>query len=790
MPITALPGSQSALGAAANKSAYALASEAELGAGSLVQGVVSGSVVRVWRIVDAWIADATGIYCTRNLEWVSGTVAFNSATAGNSVRIVRATDANRGFESSGSVPNFTINVALNERGLSPALGLRIDAPAALPAGNVLAAPVMSAATNITATGGRLNFTDPNSNETGVRVFRRLTSGGANILEGTAAANALIFDVTGQSSSTTGFYVVQAFNAQAESGFSNEISFTTLAGAGGGALTAQDAARLLNQATFGATRAGVTQATTLGLNDWLLAEFAKPVSQMRGLNFDGPDTTLPPTVDGPFGWPAHRDSLPLGIQRDNYDTYFRDIRACLNDFYSLAISGPDQLRLKTSWGLMQWLATTARPAIEGERYAIANHVQLFFNTCFTNYREVLRQFVLSPITGTYVDGLNNDPVNPNENVGREFLQLYTVGSYLLNLDGTYQSGAPLPTYTQGQLRNYAFALTGWTYPAGGVNKYAVTGLPVADAQGRRVEYYKGLMAENTLFADNQERALLSGFTAAAGATPSARLNSVLDSVMAHPNIGPFVAKSLIQVLVLSNPSPAYVARVATAFNNGTYTNAGVTFGGGVKGDMKALIAAILCDTEARGSAAAKGNTYGKLREPVQHFTNCIRVFGGTTYSDGYWLDNYAAPMGQRALIPPSVFNFYPPLNPVPEAGGINGPEFKIASMNSILTRQNFVNYLLFNLPGSTNGEPPLITGAQADGITGAKLDFSGWLGFTNAQVVEELCELLAPEEFSAGDKTTIVNMIATIPGGTDADKIQRIKNAAFLVKTSPQCEVQK
>jgi hypothetical protein len=133
MPIAALSGSQSALGAAANKSAYALASEAELGAGSLVQGVVSGSVVRVWRIVDAWIADATGIYCTRNLEWVSGTVAFNSATAGNSVRIVRAADATRGFESLDD--GFTINVALNERGLSPVTGFRIDAPAALPTGS-------------------------------------------------------------------------------------------------------------------------------------------------------------------------------------------------------------------------------------------------------------------------------------------------------------------------------------------------------------------------------------------------------------------------------------------------------------------------------------------------------------------------------------------------------------------------------------------------------------------------------------------------------------------------------
>jgi len=311
--------------------------------------------------------------------------------------------------------------------------------------------------------------------------------------------------------------------------------------------------------------------------------------------------------------------------------------------------------------------------------------------------------LTPAMGNFLNMVNNDAPPPgehaNENYAREIMQLFCLGLNQLNPDGTPvldAGGNPIPTYTQADVMDLGRAFTGWTFPV----------MPGKSAQNHNPEYYGGPMVAVEGLHDTGAKTIL-GQSIPAGQTAEQDLASALGIIFNHANVGPFVAKQMIEHLVTSNPSPAYVQRVATAFNTGTFNG----YGSGKRGDMQAMIAAILLDAEARrGDNPATVNVAdGKLREPVVMIASLARAFHAKT--DGGGLMQAGLDMSQPVFEPATVFNFFPPVNPI--AGTtLNGPEFAIFDTNTSLARMNFINDLVYGeIGGNTvlNFSPVITAG---------------------------------------------------------------------------------
>ncbi len=303
-------------------------------------------------------------------------------------------------------------------------------------------------------------------------------------------------------------------------------------------------------------------------------------------------------------------------------------------------------------------------------------------------------------------VNNDAPPPgehaNENYAREIMQLFTLGLNQLNPDGTPVldgNGNPVPTYTQNDVMDLGRAFTGWTYPV----------TPGKSSQNHNPQYYGGSMIAVESLHDFGPKTIL-GQSIPAGQSAEQDLASALGIIFNHPNVGPFVAKQMIEHLVTSNPSPAYVQRVATAFSTGTFNS----YGSGKRGDMQAMVAAILLDPEARrgDNPATVVVTDGKLREPVVLIASIARAFHAKTDAGG--LSNWSANMSQDIFNPSTVFNFFPPVNPI--AGtSLNGPEFAIFDTNTSLARMNFINAAVYQALGqfTTLDFSPVITAGTTD-----------------------------------------------------------------------------
>ncbi|MFN3295858.1 DUF1800 family protein [Caldimonas sp.] len=519
-------------------------------------------------------------------------------------------------------------------------------------------------------------------------------------------------------------------------------------------TQRDAVRLADQASFGPTESLVATIRAQGPAKWIAEQMNQPVSRYTS---GGTGAVHQHTGTGNFcdgrGTTCWRDwwsSTPL-----------------LWDFYRNAVNNPDQLRQRVALALQQILVVS-NLEVEGT-YGLRNYHNMLLEQSFGNYREVLRKVSLSPVMGDYLNNANNDRAAPNENFARELLQLFSIGTCELNPNGTLKGGRCLPTYDNDTVRAYAYALTGWTYPPGGA---AAGG---CWPQGLNCRYYGGDMVPVAAYHDSSARTLLSGVSLPAGHTAPQALEAVLDSLMNHPNIGPFIGKQLIQHLVTSNPSPAYVQRVATAFNTGRFDS----FGTGQRGDMRATVAAILLDPEAR--TPQPGTTFGRLREPVQLFTGMLRALNGRTDGEalGWW---WGEQLRQHLFRPPSVFNFYPPDYPV--AGtALVGPAFGIHNANTALQRINFVNYLLF-----WGGSPP---SADVPNAVGTSVDLRGFMADADvaANLVDRLSMLVLGETLPATARTQVIDAVeAFAPVNNDTVRLNRVRQAAYLIFASPQYQV--
>ncbi|MCU7373802.1 DUF1800 domain-containing protein [Paucibacter sp. O1-1] len=340
-------------------------------------------------------------------------------------------------------------------------------------------------------------------------------------------------------------------------------------------------------------------------------------------------------------------------------------------YLHRLSGaPDQLRQRVAHALGQLLVISMNKNIYPDE--IVPHLRTLSRHAFGNYRTLLGEVATSSQMGKYLDLANSTRPSgmrgANENFARELLQLFTIGLLRLNPDGSVQldgAGRPIPAYDQGTIQQVALALTGWTYIGSGNSNW---------------ENFAGPLVVRDMHHDLRAKSFL-GCQLPAGQGAQADMEATLDCAFNHPNTPPFVATRLIRSLVKSNPSPAYVRRVAAAFENN---------GSGRRGDLRAVVRALLTDTEARQDAPASGG--GRLREPLLHLTTLLRALGGGI-APGNQLSWELGRMSQAPLTPPSVFGHYSPLFRLPADPSLHAPEFQIYTPTEAVLRGNLFWRLL-------------------------------------------------------------------------------------------------
>ncbi|MCE2573754.1 DUF1800 domain-containing protein [Motilimonas eburnea] len=413
------------------------------------------------------------------------------------------------------------------------------------------------------------------------------------------------------------------------------------------MTQAQASRLLHQATFGPTGAEIDAATNLSAHAWLEQQFS-----------------LSPTY--------HLPLLKLSPDKEQA-TYINRI----DTWWHASLRAPDQLRQRVAFALSQiFVVSDTGNNLRSQPEAMLNYYDLLLKHSFGNYRDLLQDVTLSPVMGTYLSHLGNEKANvelnirPDENYAREVMQLFTIGLEELNLDGTPKrtaQGNTIATYDQTQIEGFARIFTGWTF---------------ADSTKwtRPNKDYLKLMQVWPEYHSELEKVLLNGTVVAANEGPENALKLALDNLFEHDNVGPFISKQLIQRLTTSNPSADYVARVAQVFNDN---------GSGIRGDLKAVIYAILMDPQARDLSQAPAH-FGKLKEPLLQTAQLWRELNAYSQS-GYFITwGLDETHGQVPLGSPSVFNFYrPDYQPLTLAGTeLVAPEAQIANSATSIGLLNY------------------------------------------------------------------------------------------------------
>ncbi|MCW5959232.1 MAG: DUF1800 domain-containing protein [Pyrinomonadaceae bacterium] len=531
----------------------------------------------------------------------------------------------------------------------------------------------------------------------------------------------------------------------------------------------DRIRFLEQATFGPTAALDHRLRRIGLRVWLAEQFDMPY----------------PSVENPY------PDLPLRSNDTNNATLgcgmfasgSTERRICLRDYYSQylvqswffkeAFYGDAQLRHRVAWALGQlWVVSGVDT--QQASHVVAYH-QILSRHAFGNYRDLMKDVTLNPAMGNYLDMARSTRTNPNENFAREILQLFSVGLFMMNQDGTLQldqNNNPIPTYNQTTVNNFTKVFTGWSFCNTGTN-------PLCPSAVAGTVNYKDPLLLNQANHDVTAKTLLS-YPNAVNPTIAANLNGnteidlALDNIFYHPNVGPFVSRNLIQHLVTSDPTPAYVGRIAAVFNNN---------GLGVRGDLKAVVKAILLDPEARGDVKTDPH-YGKLREPVLFTTNFLRHFNVgsanlTMQSDGV-VSTLPNAMGQNPFYSPTVFNYYTPDYVIPGTG-LNGPEFGLMTTGTAIARANVANTMTFSRL-NTSADAPAGTSINLAEMTALVQSDP-----TGNQLLDVLNTRMLHGTMSQSMRNTILTSIAAVSAATPQARAQQ---AIYLIVTSSQYQVQR
>jgi len=519
--------------------------------------------------------------------------------------------------------------------------------------------------------------------------------------------------------------------------------------------ATDAARLLDQATFGVTPSDAASVQSTGIDSYISAQLALPATQYTGYSYS--PHAVPPDCRNDGSNPPDASSL---CARDQYSAF-----QVQRDFFKHALTNPDQLRQRVAFALSQIMVVSSIKV--NEAYGLANFQNILLSDALGNYRTLLEDVTLSPTMGHYLDMANSDATNPangavpNQNYAREVLQLFSIGLVELNQDGSQQldaTGAPIPTFAAPTIAGFAALFTGWTYaPRPGVSSKWTN---LINFDGRLVSFSSHHQAGTKL--------LLNGYTVPAGQTPEQDLANGLDNMFNHPNVGPFIGKQLIQHLVTSNPSPGYVSRIAAVFADN---------GKGVRGDLGAVVRAILEDDEARD--AAPPTIFGHLREPALFITAALRGLGGQ--SDGVLLRSASSAMGQSIFSAQTVINFYPPSYQI-QGTQTSAPEFGIQNAATALARSNFINTLVLQ-----GGAAPSST---VTGSTGTRIDPSAFAdGGNNAAMIVRLSQALMHGSLSS-DASAIILSAANAASANSGDPVAPVRAAAYLILTSGEYQVER
>lgn len=554
-----------------------------------------------------------------------------------------------------------------------------------------------------------------------------------------------------------------------------------------------AARFLTQATFGPTLPEIDRLYRIGYNAWLTEQFAAPASLQL------------PFLDQLIA------ATPAGQSIEVWQDKRQEI------WWRNSLSGSDQLRQRMAFALSQILVISDQSgALEGNPTAIAHFYDGLASGAFGNYRALLENVTLHPAMGQYLSMFKNrktdaaQNIRPDENYAREIMQLFSIGLIQLNANGTPVDGNPgqagvqtVPSYDQTVIAGFAKVFTGWSYstclpPVAAEDspnfnwwhwEYCPSGPDNQDwrsHQGWRTPMKP--WGEGTAFGDiyhesagtkqllNYPGVALANGVLPSGGTARSNLTAALNNVFNHPNVGPFLARLLIQRFTTSNPSPAYVGRVAAAFNNN---------GSNVRGDLRTVVRAILMDPEARSPAPTNG---GKLREPLLRITQLWRALDARSNDNRIregWPESYGAQAAQRS---PTVFNFFLPRYQLPgeiATLGLYSPEFQITT-DTYITRLS--NELGGKIYWSWWGNPDLGTWDPMQ----VNLNRDTALATQPAELIERYNLLFLSGRMSSTMRNLLVAHISDINNSNTGSGWQRyrVQDALWLILTSPEYVVER
>jgi len=498
--------------------------------------------------------------------------------------------------------------------------------------------------------------------------------------------------------------------------------------------------------MGASRTHIEQVQALGYAGWLDEQFNMPASGTR------------------WDWLVANGYADISHKNDEAGF---DSAA-----WSKLLSSPDTLRQRVTLALSEIFVTAIDGLTGGgwRQFAAAAYLDLLEANAFGNHRTLLQQISLSPAMGMFLTFRGSAKANattgalPDENYARELMQLFTIGLVRLNLDGTPRltGGNTTDTYGQDDITGLARVFTGWDFDLAGLSAAAGTATP---------DFMRRPMTQVASRYEPGAKTFL-GTTIAAGTAATQSLSQALDAIFSHSNVAPFFSRQLIQRLVTSNPSPAYVARVATVFNND---------GSGTRGNLRAVVRTLLLDVEARSDAVAAGPSFGKLREPMLRFSGWARAYNATSPSGAWAVGNTSDPatrLAQSPLRSPSVFNFfrpgYVPPNSALGTEALVAPEFQIANETSVVGCLNFLQRI--------------VAGNVAD-ITP---DYGALLPIAEdaRALIDDINLVLAANQLGPDTVAVLVTALQTMQRGTDAARRNRVNAALLLVLAAPEFIVQK
>ncbi|MBX2879062.1 MAG: DUF1800 domain-containing protein [Granulosicoccus sp.] len=450
------------------------------------------------------------------------------------------------------------------------------------------------------------------------------------------------------------------------------------------------------------------------------------------------------------------------------------------WWNNALDQPDQLRQRVSFALSQlFVVSDLDYLLANAQYGMANYYDMLSRNAFGNYRNLLGQITLHPVMGTYLSHVRNeraDPVNnirPDENFAREVLQLFSIGLFEMNNRGEQlPADNPRPAYTQAQVEEFARVFTGWNYPI--VSSWETNNL---GADG----VFTNPMVPDTRFHDYGSKALLNGRVAPEGLSIEDDLNFALDTIFAHPNVGVLVSRHLIQRLVTSNPSPEYIERMTNVFNDN---------GNGTRGDLGALVKAILLDTEAREGHLSNPD-FGKIREPLVRLAHYWRALDGTPgplaegvhNTPNFTLQRLDEMSGQAVMRSPSVFNFYQPDHAIVPGGRTLSPEMQIMSEANLAATHNNYHHLVyrFNDRSNLSDDNPRVTITNFQPL----VDIAG----NPDQLLDWYNLIFYSGGMPDNMRQTLFDYMRNLPSD-DAGRFARVQDTLFMILVSPQYHLQR